>query len=188
MILATLAVSHGYGRHFVLLSVPDKEKSILYVTFGFCAGVMSFGLPKLAVVALLVRLLNVPKWHRFILWTLGALSQGVVVGTVIILVAQCSPARALWDFSITEKKCVDIYTVIHYGEFAGGEFLTRFYPRTNTDIDPAFSAFTDLYLAIFPASAIWALMKLSLKKRIGASAALGVGTLWVTGLELQNLH
>ncbi|KAI8298148.1 hypothetical protein K4K59_002972 [Colletotrichum sp. SAR11_240] len=56
--LSTIAVSYGNGKHMKLLSTEQKQGAILWTTAAFCPGIMSFGLPKLAVISLLTRLMN----------------------------------------------------------------------------------------------------------------------------------
>ncbi|KAI8179305.1 hypothetical protein KHU50_003050 [Colletotrichum sp. SAR 10_65] len=56
--LSTIAVSYGNGKHMKLLSDEQKQGAILWTTAAFCPGIMSFGLPKLAVISLLTRLMN----------------------------------------------------------------------------------------------------------------------------------
>ncbi|KAK2770912.1 integral membrane protein [Colletotrichum kahawae] len=68
---AIAAVAHGNGRHFDILDTEQKQGAILWTIAGFPAGVMSFGLPKLAVVALLTRIMNPSKGHKIFLWAMS---------------------------------------------------------------------------------------------------------------------
>jgi hypothetical protein len=129
----------------------------MWTTAAFCPGVMSFGLPKLAVVVLLTRLLNPGKYHRWFLWWQGIWAQLTLFATVGVLLGQCMPARSLWDFSITEKKCFDKKILIGYCIYAG-----------------IFSAFVDIYLAIYPTVVLFKL-QLPTRKKIALCIALGIG-------------
>ncbi|CAJ2508350.1 Uu.00g133760.m01.CDS01 [Anthostomella pinea] len=157
--LSTLSVYHGDGKHMSLLSVKQQEGSILWTTAGFCPGVMSFGLPKLAVVVLLTRLLNPDRLHRYFLWFLGMFTQLVLLATVGVLIGRCYPANAQWDFSITDKTCFSTHILAAYCIFAG-----------------SWSAFVDFYLAIYPTLVLFKL-SLPLKKKIALSFALGIGSI-----------
>ncbi|KAH9899087.1 integral membrane protein [Xylariomycetidae sp. FL2044] len=157
--LSTLSVAHGDGKHFSTLTVLQQEASILWTTAGFCPGVMSFGLPKLAVVVLLRRLLLPGRIHGAFLWFLGIFTQLVLLATVGVLIGRCYPARAQWDFSITEKKCFSTRILASYCIFAG-----------------SWSAFVDFYLAFYPAAVLFKL-RMSLKKKLGLSFALGIGSI-----------
>ncbi|KAI1337190.1 integral membrane protein [Xylariaceae sp. FL0016] len=156
--LSTLSVSYGDGKHFSILTIAQQQGSILWTTVGFCPGVMSFGLPKLAVVVLLRRLLVPGRLHGAFLWFLGIFTQLVLFATVGVLIGRCYPARAQWDFSITEKTCFSTHILASYYIFAG-----------------AWSAFVDFYLAFYPAIVL-SKLQMTLKKKLAFSLALGIGS------------
>ncbi|KAK1641457.1 hypothetical protein BDP81DRAFT_418972 [Colletotrichum phormii] len=120
---------------------------------------MSFGLPKLAVVALLTRIMNPSKWHAFFLWFIATLCLVNLIGCVIILFAQCQPSHAQWDFSVTDKTCWDKWILVYFAVFSGG-----------------FCAFVDLYLAIYLA-VVLAKLQMSVRKKVALSIALGIGSI-----------
>ncbi|EXF74539.1 integral membrane protein [Colletotrichum fioriniae PJ7] len=128
--LSTIAVTYGNGRHMSLLSIEQQEGAILWTTAAFCPGIMSFGLPKLAVVSLLVRLMNPGRYHKW----------------------------SLWDFSV-KGTCFDVNILVAYCIYAG-----------------SFSAFVDVYLAVYPAIILFGL-QMATKKKIALSCALGIGSI-----------
>ncbi|KAK2037188.1 integral membrane protein [Colletotrichum somersetense] len=156
--LSHLAVNAGNGRHMALLTVEQQENAILWTTAAFCPGIMSFGLPKLAVVYLLTRLLNPGKYHKMFLWFLGIWCQLTLFVTAGLLLGRCTPARSLWDFSISGK-CFSTDILVGFCIYAG-----------------SFSAFVDVYLAIYPAVVLFRL-QMPLKKKIALSCALGIGSI-----------
>ncbi|KAK4164969.1 hypothetical protein QBC43DRAFT_260891 [Cladorrhinum sp. PSN259] len=151
------AVSWGNGRHFGALDLEQKQNAVKYTIFGFPPGIMSFALPKFAVVLLLNRLMNPSKYHRIFLWFLAFGSQILLLGCVVILFAQCTPSAAQWTFSM-EKKCWDPMLLVRYSIGAG-----------------SFSAFADLYLAIYPSVVLFGL-QIELRKKIALCCALGIGS------------
>jgi len=157
--LAIVATTYGNGKHFDTLSINEMQGAIFWTILGFPFGIMAFAIPKLAVVALLQRLLNPNRWHQIFLWILASLCTGALLGCVVILFAQCSPAESQWNFAITDKTCIDKWILVDYAIFAGG-----------------FSAFTDLYLAIYPAVVLWKL-QINIKKKIALCFALGIGSI-----------
>ncbi|KAG9253062.1 uncharacterized protein F5Z01DRAFT_172050 [Emericellopsis atlantica] len=159
VVMAIVATQNGNGKHFDTLSLNDKQGSIFWTILGFPFGIVAFGIPKLAVVALLQRLLIPSKWHRIFLWALSILCVAALLGCVVILYAQCSPAESLWNFSITDKTCIDKWVLVDYAIFAGG-----------------FSAVTDLYLAVYPAVVLWKL-QINIRKKIALCVALGIGSI-----------
>ncbi|KAK1498723.1 integral membrane protein [Colletotrichum abscissum] len=145
---AITAVAHGNGRHFDVLTLEQKSGAILWTIAGFPPGVMSFGLPKLAVVALLTRIMNPSKWHALFLWFIASFCLINLIGCVIILFAQCQPSHSQWDFSVTDKTCWDKWILVYFAIYSGG-----------------FCAFVDLYLAIYPA-VVLAKLQMSVRKKL----------------------
>ncbi|KAH9232500.1 hypothetical protein K456DRAFT_1750874 [Colletotrichum gloeosporioides 23] len=82
---AIAAVAHGNGRHFDILDLEQKQGAILWTIAGFPAGVMSFGLPKLAVVALLTRIMNPSKGHKIFLWAMTLFCLANLAGCWILV-------------------------------------------------------------------------------------------------------
>ncbi|KAK1673887.1 integral membrane protein [Colletotrichum godetiae] len=156
--LSTIAVTYGNGRHMSLLSTEQQQGAILWTTAAFCPGIMSFGLPKLAVVSLLVRLMNPDRYHKWFLWWLGIWCQLTLFVTAGLLLGRCMPARSLWDFSV-EGTCFDVSILVAYCIYAG-----------------SFSAFVDVYLAVYPAVVLFRL-QMATKKKIALSCALGIGSI-----------
>ncbi|KEZ39112.1 hypothetical protein SAPIO_CDS10502 [Scedosporium apiospermum] len=157
VIFGILAVSSGNGKHFAILNDKQKSGAILWTIVGFCPGIMSFGVPKLAVIHLLTRLMNPSRIHRIFLWFLGTLCILSLLGCVVVLFAQCTPARAQWDFSL-ERKCWSPWVLVNYAIYAG-----------------SLSAATDLYLAVYPAVVLFGL-RIPFRKKVALSAALGIGS------------
>uniref|UniRef100_A0A0C4DJB4 Rhodopsin domain-containing protein n=1 Tax=Fusarium oxysporum (strain Fo5176) TaxID=660025 RepID=A0A0C4DJB4_FUSOF len=157
--LSVLAVRSGNGKHFDTLSLTQKQNAILFTILGFPFGVMAFGFPKLAVVALLVRIMNPSRIQQFILWGLASCCMLSLLGCIIILFVQCQPSRAQWDFSIADKTCWSPDVLVDFAIFAG-----------------SLSATTDLYLAVYPAVVLWQL-QMNIHKKIALSFALGIGSI-----------
>ncbi|KAF9871286.1 hypothetical protein CkaCkLH20_11207 [Colletotrichum karsti] len=155
--LSTVAVSYGNGRHMTLLSTEQQQGAILWTTAAFCPGIMSFGLPKMAVVSLLTRLMNPGKYHKWFLWWMAIWCQLTLFVTAGLLLGRCMPARSLWDFSVPGT-CFDVSILVNFCIYAG-----------------AFSAFVDVYLAVYPAIVLFSL-QMSTKKKIALSCALGIGS------------
>ncbi|KAJ0161504.1 hypothetical protein CTA2_6107 [Colletotrichum tanaceti] len=155
-VFSTLAVKAGHGKHMMLLSIEQQQGAILWTTAAFCPGIMSFGLPKLAVVSLLTRLMNPRRLHRWFLWWLGIWCQLTLCVTAGLLLGRCTPARSLWDFS-TQGTCISTDILIWFSVYAA-----------------AFSAFVDVYLAVYPAVVLFRL-QMPLKKKFALTCALGIG-------------
>ncbi|KAK2730268.1 integral membrane protein [Colletotrichum kahawae] len=92
--LSTIAVSYGNGKHMKLLSTEQQQGAILWTTAAFCPGIMSFGLPKLAVISLLTRLMNPGRYHKWFLWWMGIWCQLTLFVTAGLLLGRCTPASS----------------------------------------------------------------------------------------------
>ena len=115
------SVHYGFGKHFDVLTLDEKQEMIKWTFFSFTPSVLAFSIPKFAVVSLLTRLLNPSRWHRVFLWVLVGTCQVAILGCAIILFAQCTPSWAQWDFSITNKKCWSPWLLVRYSMVAGCE-------------------------------------------------------------------
>lgn len=119
--VGTVAVSlaHGFGLHSDRLSHNQETNVMFWAIVGFPAGVMAIGLPKLAVVALLTRVLNPSKRHKRYLWAMGLLCLLNLIICIIILFAQCQPTRLLWNTSVIGT-CWSRWISINFSIYSGG--------------------------------------------------------------------
>ncbi|KAJ4392557.1 hypothetical protein N0V85_006960, partial [Neurospora sp. IMI 360204] len=152
------SVHYGFGKHFDVLTLDEKQRMIKWAFFSFTPSILAFTIPKFAVVSLLTRLLNPSRWHRVFLWVLVGTCQVAILGCAIILFAQCTPSRAQWDFSITNAKCWSPWLLVRYSMVAG-----------------CFSGLTDLYLAVYPTIVLFKL-QINKKKKMALCFALGIGS------------
>ncbi|KAK4870119.1 hypothetical protein LT330_005173 [Penicillium expansum] len=159
---ATVSVTYGYGQHKTNLESRSAELALMWNMISFIFGIISFAIPKLAVAALLHRILNPNLVQRLIVWGLVSLVAIIALVNILIYVTMCNPPQALWKSSMIlngEATCRDIWILINYATFNG-----------------AFSAFVDLFLAIYPGIVLFKL-QMSLCKKIALTAALGLGAI-----------
>lgn len=115
----TVAVEYGNGRHFNLLTRHQQESVVFWTTVAFCPSILTFGLPKLAVISLLTRLLNPSRWHWWFLWGMGIFCLLTLFATIGTLLGQCLPPESLWNFDI-KGECAPKHHIVNYSLFAGG--------------------------------------------------------------------
>ncbi|KZN84865.1 hypothetical protein EN45_090250 [Penicillium chrysogenum] len=159
---ATVSVTYGYGQHMSNLDPKTVEPALMWNMISFIFGIISFAIPKLAVAALLHRILNPSLIQRITVWGLVILVAIIALINILIYVTMCNPPRALWKPSMIlkgEATCRDVWILINYATFNG-----------------AFSAFVDLFLAIYPGVVLFKL-QMSLRKKIALTAALGLGSI-----------
>lgn len=177
--VTTANVVVGYGRHAMFLTESALEMAILLNTVSFVFGILSFALPKLAVSAVLCRVLNPNTANRIGLWALTGFAAIVSVICIIILFTMCDPPEALWLVHLQKAgaKCRDTWILVNYAMFTGGMSMHPVVWKTAIElIMTALSAFVDLYLAIYP-STILLHLHMSLRKRLALCAALGLGAM-----------
>ncbi|KAK8059812.1 hypothetical protein PG996_009742 [Apiospora saccharicola] len=159
--LATKAVTRGLGRHLQTLSLEDQSASLIWTFAAFFPGLVSFACPKLAVIALLVRLLLPSRFHFCFLWFMGVAVQLAQLGTMGLLISDLVENCKLSDSaSQTQKQkgnCVPMHTQVRYYLFAG-----------------SLSAFADFYLAAYPSIVLYHL-QMPGRKKLALSVALGCG-------------
>ncbi|KGO77537.1 hypothetical protein PITC_059770 [Penicillium italicum] len=164
-VLTTVNVLLGYGSHVsVLLEKGGLEliERILVLNYAdFVLGIMSFTTPKLAIAALLNRIMNPSRFHRIWLWILTGFLFVVSTICIIVLFTMCDPPNALWKIHLLSEgaTCRSPKILVGYSIFTGG-----------------LSAVVDLYLylAIYP-TVVSLRLQMSLGKKPALCAALGLG-------------
>lgn len=94
------------------------------ITLGFVPGIIAFGLPKLAVISLLMQLLAPSRLHAALLWAFGAICLVLLVACIVWTYAQCDPPRAMWTFDLPGAKCSKPGATVPVSVAAGGESTT----------------------------------------------------------------
>lgn len=122
--VTTANVALGYGRHADALS-PERLVQVSLINYiDFALGIVSFSLPKLAVAALLNRIVNPNRFQKAALWVLTglvALTSGICI---IVLFTMCDPPRALWETSLVLQgaaECRSTWILVDYAIFTGGK-------------------------------------------------------------------
>lgn len=166
------------------LEPRSAELALMWNMISFIFGIISFAIPKLAVAALLHRILNPNLTQRIIVWGLVSLIAVIAIVNILVYVTMCDPQQALWKTSMVlsgEAKCRDIWILINYAIFNGGERcsmgLVILLTVTNHHAWTAFSAFVDLFLAIYPGVVLFKL-QMSLRKKIALTSAFGLGAMY----------
>ncbi|CAI7584227.1 unnamed protein product [Penicillium manginii] len=120
---AAVSVAKGFGKHTANLSTPAAEQALLWNMISFIFGIISFALPKIAVAALLQRILNPIRVHRIILWTLVSMVAVIAIINILIYVTTCSPPQGLWKSTLVLEgvaKCRPVDVLVGFATFNGG--------------------------------------------------------------------
>jgi hypothetical protein len=124
-IMTIIGVQHGDGKHMDVLTDRQKNDAHLWTLLGFAPGIVSFAFPKLAVVALLTRLLNPSKLHWYFLWSIALLTQANAVVNLGLLYTQCLPTASMWDPSIAAEYCRDPWILVGFAIYCGCQSLPK---------------------------------------------------------------
>ncbi|KAI0114298.1 integral membrane protein [Nemania sp. FL0031] len=174
--IVTLMVHYGVGRHTVYLEEKQRVNAVymIWLSVPFSPGSAAAG--KISIALLLRRLMNRNRWQEAFLCVLITLLIIVNLMLVIITFSQCTPVTFLWDRvgSGFQGTCWSPAIQQDYGYFQG-----------------AFSAFSDLVLALFPISIIWNL-KIPFHSKLIIAFLMSLGILAtvaaaVKTVELRNL-
>ncbi|OLN82377.1 hypothetical protein CCHL11_09760 [Colletotrichum chlorophyti] len=156
------AVALGNGRHTTMLTDRQKEEILGWTVMAFSFGIISLALPKLAVVALINRVLNPNRLHRIFLWALVVLCAAGLLGNLVGLIAQCPPEFEV-QMSYTKMACLGPEKAVGYSISTSG-----------------ISAATNGYLAAYVALSVRKL-KITRRKRIALGIALVLGMFCYSG-------
>ena len=122
--ISGVAISHGAGRHAPTLDSESSSRAIYLTLIAFVPGVLSFIVPKFAVLILLAKILNPGDWHRRAMWAVSVFYFLISVGMLVINFAQCSPAATQWGKA--KGTCWDRKITVAYALLLGGEFAAVF--------------------------------------------------------------
>lgn len=87
MVLEALAVRAGMGRPFAQLALAQRHAALELTLTGFAFGILSYGVPKLAAVAFLTRVLNPGRAHAVFLWALAAVCLAQLLAMAAVRIA-----------------------------------------------------------------------------------------------------
>jgi len=153
--LIVLATSYGLGKHMATLSPDDFQRALMFLILSFELGILLFATPKFAVVILLFQILHPGPRHTIVLWVVSVAFAIMLVGNLVVNLAQCTPAAAQWG--AVEGVCWDRRVAIRYSL-----------------VFAAFSCVADFYLALFPTIVLCQQM-MDWRKKLALSSALGFG-------------
>lgn len=151
------------------------EQAARLNTAGYAPGILSFVVPKFAVVALLTRLLNPTRAMRVFLWSFVGVGGAFICGCIVIIYGQCSPTRALWTPHLQNARCWNPWILIDYSIVAGGKSSRVRQTFNSLTALLAVSASLDLFLAVYPATVLRKL-QVKKKKKVGLIIAFCLGS------------
>ncbi|KAI1354449.1 integral membrane protein [Xylaria sp. FL0043] len=174
--LVTLMVHYGVGRHAIYLLEEQRVNAVKFIWLSVPFSPGSAAVGKISIALLLMRLMNRGRLRKAFLCALIVLLIIVNLLLIIVTFAQCRPVTFLWQRvgSNSHGTCWSPTVQQDYGYFQG-----------------AFSAFSDLILALFPITILWNLqLPMCSKLLIGVLMSLGViatAAAAVKTVELKNL-
>jgi hypothetical protein len=157
VIITNISINYGLGKKFAVVDSQDAESALYWLVMANSVGIWSFSLPKLAIVALIQRILRIraASWTGVILWGLAIISQMTIFVVSVLWYKQCDPVEYQWNRSLD-------------GSCPGNDMLMSWGYASSS-----YSAFLDVFFALYPIPAVMQL-KMPLRNRISVSAALGL--------------
>lgn len=154
----TASVDAGMGRHAYHLTVAQRVQATKLNFIANPFGIMAYSLPNISVAIFIHRILRLPRTQKWVLYSV-TIAQNIIAGiSCVLLFTQCSPTEFLWNPTIPAK-CLSSTVLTGYSYFVG-----------------AYSAFTDILLAIIPIFAFWKL-QMKLRTKIGVCLLMGTTAL-----------
>lgn len=180
----TASVKKGMGRHAYYLSPEQRVQATKINFIANPFGIMAYSLPNISVAIFLNRILSPNRWRKSLLYGV-TIAQSVIAGiSCIILFVQCRPSKSLWDPAVPST-CLPSLVITGYSYFVGCKLKGAYpvlLPLLLLTFIKAYSAFTDIFLAIVPITAFWKL-QMKLKTKIGLCLLMGMTALWVSPVE-----
>lgn len=157
VIITNLSINHGLGKKFDVVDPQDAESALYWLVMANSVGIWSFSLPKLAIVALIQRILRIQaaSWTGVMLWGLAILSQMTIFVVSVLWYKQCDPVEYGWNQTL-DGSCPGHNMLMSWGYASS-----------------SYSAFLDVFFALYPIPAVMRL-NMPLRNRISVSAALGL--------------
>ncbi len=146
-------------------SVPARRSrsinSAVMIQIGMIGGLLTYNLATLFIKVSILNFylrFSVERAFRFAVYFVMLVSVGYTIPNAILVLYACRPMHAYWDFSVTEKQCVNLNAAFHTAN--------------------ALNMVTDFAILLLP---IWMLrpMQVPLSKKIGVALILMAGGLCV---------
>lgn len=157
-VLITVGTHYGLGQHMEDLPPENIVPALKYNAIISSVLIWSFSLPKFAIISILQRILTLGTKTSFLFWGLALSSQACILATSIWWFKQCDPVARGWDRSVPGT-CAPISVMANLGYFTS-----------------AYSAFLDVFFAIYPVPFIMRL-QMPLRTRLAVATALGLSAL-----------
>lgn len=141
--VTTANVSLGYGKHTQVIvqeSGADQLVTVLLINYvDFALGIMAFTTPKLAIAALLNRIMNPGRFHRIWLWFLTAMVFVSSSICIVVLFTMCDPPEALWKTQLMAMgaTCRPNKVLVGYAIFTGGKLIPFYVAILISQLSPA---------------------------------------------------
>ncbi|KAL5372056.1 hypothetical protein DPSP01_013799 [Paraphaeosphaeria sporulosa] len=156
LILNTLFLHHGLGRHVVYLTPHQiiqsyKFSQLVIFPFIFCTVITKIS------IAFMVLRLTQEQWMRYCMFALIASLVIVNGGCVVILFTYCRPYYASWDITVTGERCWS------------GRVLA-----VASSVQGVWSIVTDLICTSTPLMLIWK-VQMSISQKIATTILIAFG-------------
>ncbi|KAK2797493.1 hypothetical protein FQN50_009176 [Emmonsiellopsis sp. PD_5] len=187
-VCVTICVHFGTGRHVYYLDEYQKVQANKYnwISQGF--HVMSTNWGKVSVALFLLRIINKGKRKKYIFYTGMVMLTVVNSVCVYTIYGQCTPTTALWEGTGPGKgTCWHPHLQRDYAFFQGCMSNNLLPPAYSVqDVLRAFSAASDLVLALYPVFIIWNL-QMAKKLKMGLTCVMALGVIATAAAVVKTI-
>ena len=118
MVLLSIAVSWGFGRHLTSLDPTRSIQAIKYNYIQQPFHVMSSSFGRISFALFLIEIVQKFVTRRRFLYSLAALQLAINGSTSIIILVQCRPIQKFWNRRV-EGDCWNPHVQEYYSFFQG---------------------------------------------------------------------
>ncbi|RDL40224.1 uncharacterized protein BP5553_00203 [Venustampulla echinocandica] len=180
--ICAAAASYGWGHPMFRISLKNQTIVLKCMYASYIIWAVAVAFVRISVAFSLLRL-NINKPWRGVLWTLIAIQVLIAMADIIILLFNCTPVRANWEFvyyaHCWDPKKTNVFGFTSAGESSSPHFYPTKYPKDllNIPICTVILILMDLTFAIMPIKLIWTLNR-PFRERllIGVLMAMGILT------------
>ncbi|GAB7340524.1 hypothetical protein MBLNU457_6943t1 [Dothideomycetes sp. NU457] len=170
--LLTVAAYHGLGMHIWELDVDLITIVLKYYWASATVGLFGILSAKVAIIALLLAVKGPNQKKRgYLLHFLWISNLLFIIAVVLMIYFQCRPADAIWDITKLPNANCSLKPVARAVGYAQG----------------AWSACSDIVLALYPISVVWKLQT-SLKMKIGFCVLMGGGIIAAISVAIRTYY
>ncbi|EPE30949.1 hypothetical protein GLAREA_03916 [Glarea lozoyensis ATCC 20868] len=156
LIFQSLNYHNGGGRHALYLSMDQLIQAVKYSNLAMIPFIFCTMLTKISIAIMVLRLINIKGMKYYMYFMIGSLVL-VNGAAIVIIFSFCRPTYAYWDITVVKPHC-----------------WSKKVLETASNVQGAWSIFTDLVCTSVPIIMIWRL-QMARNYKLAVSFLIGFG-------------